>query len=133
MKYRCKYEYTNEFSRRHVWTVIGRHLAVHLHISECEIPGKETINSAGIEYHFREPPEHMKDEAPSQDRCWLLGAPCWHDGSSLQASEFWVPIWESAPHNHEHMFALLQGELENRTRTIMEVLSEAMGTKEARS
>ena len=123
MKYRSKYEFTTDFSTpNHVWTVIGRHLAIHLHISELKDHGP----SGGIEYHYREPPEHMKDDAPSQDRCWLLKAPCWHDGSSMQVTDYWIPQWQKSPHDHARMLALLEIAMEKHQMTTIDLGSKVV-------
>lgn len=117
MRHRCKYEYTNEYNARHLWSVVGRHGAIHLHISDM---GKERSEkycteqfSGGIEIHYRQPPSYMRNDAPSQDRCWLLQGPCWHDGSSLQVSESWIPRWRASPHDHERMFTMLKSEYDD--------------------
>lgn len=121
MKYRSKYEYSRPFGNpTHVWSVIGRHLAIHLRIVDLGDHGL----SGGIELHFREPPEYMAEDAPSHDRCELLQGPCWHDGSSMQATERWIPFWQLAPHEHERMFRELEAEIEARPKTTRELLSE---------
>jgi hypothetical protein len=113
-KYRCKYEFTRDpFAARHVWTCIGRHGAMHLHIADM---GEENAKkygdqfSGGLETHYRQPPKHMRDDAPSQDKCWLLGQPCWHDGTSLYVSERVIPLWRIDPTNIDRMFEFLQRE-----------------------
>lgn len=120
--YVCKYEYTNEFGTvRHIWSVYGARMGVHLHISDL---GEERAAkyadgrrySGGIELHYRTPPDYMRDQAPASKACWLIGGPCWHDGSSLQADERWIPLWQSAPHDHERMFLMLQCELDAHDR-----------------
>ena len=115
-KYRCKYEYTN--AKRHVWSVVGRHLAIHLHISE-PLPGMDYEPSGGIEIHYRQPPHYMEDDPPSHENCMFLGGPCWHDGSSHAASEVWIPRWQANPHDHERMFDLLKGEVQVRTEEFL--------------
>lgn len=46
------------------------------------------FDACGIEYHgFKPLGDYMKGE-PSQSHCQLLNAPCYHDGTSLQAFEF---------------------------------------------
>lgn len=42
----------------------------------------------GLEIHHRNAPEHALDSEPDFDDCWLIGGNCWHDGSSLMASEW---------------------------------------------
>lgn len=118
-KYRSKYELQDRYgSWQHVWTVIGRHGAIHFHVSDM---GEETANkhgldrySGGLEVHYRVPPDYMAEDAPSQDNCWLIGCPCWHDGTSLYASEYLIPLWLCDPHNHKRMFEILQREYEDR-------------------
>ena len=118
-RYENEYKYTNRFgSAYHTWVVVGARIGMHLHISDQgeEDARKHQIQrfSGGIEIHYRSPPDYMKDDAPSQMDCWVLGGPCWHDGSSLQAMESWIPFWKSAPHDHERMFRALEHELEER-------------------
>lgn len=116
MKFRCKYEYHKPFGHpTHVWTCIGRHGAVHFHVTDMGEDFKYGDRySGGLEVHYRQPPEHMRDQAPSHDKCWLIGCPCWHDGTSLYASETLIPFWLAAPHDHERMFRLLEREYSDR-------------------
>lgn len=107
MKYRCRYIYeVRHGSPIHVWTLIGRDGGIHLHIHEHEIDG-EIVHEGGIEIHYRVPPKYMSQDAPSEDCCWLIRCPCWHDGSSLQAQEKWIPIWHENKHDHDSMFRAL--------------------------
>jgi hypothetical protein len=98
----------------HAWSMVGAKGAVHLHITDY---GEKygTQYSGGIETHWRSPPECMQDQPPSQDTCWLLHCPCWHDGSALQVTEFWIPRWLAmqleSPDYHNAMFALLESEM----------------------
>ena len=112
MKYRCKYEYCNRFGHpNHTYTCIGRHGAVHFHISDFGAEWEKTHGQrfgAGLEIHYREPPPHMADYAPSQDKCWLIGCPCWHDGTTMYAEETLLPMWR--PNDHERMFRLMEHE-----------------------
>lgn len=112
MKYRSEYRYFNRFGTpTHIWQVIGAKGAIHLHITESGIEEMEYYG--GLEMHWRSPPNYMKNNAPSQDECSILKCPCWHDGSSLAATETWIPRWLLDKHNHEHMFRLLEKELES--------------------
>ena len=111
-KYKHKYEYSYSYGQHpfHVWSCVGSRGAIHVHITDYgEKHAAEYGNrySGGIEIHYRQPPSYM-DTPPSQNKCWLLGGPCWHDGSSLQASEYWIPSWKLAPHDHEAMFNLIE-------------------------
>lgn len=107
-KYRCTYEYTVRHGWPfHVWTLVGARGGIHLHISDRGEKDEYGRYSGGIEIHHRSPPEYMQDQPPSHDECHVLKAPCWHDGSSLQASERWIPAWLADPHDHDRMFRLL--------------------------
>lgn len=119
MKYRCKYTFEKRFAvPRHEWSLIGRHGGLHLHISGYKpLYGEEIEWSGGIEIHYRVPPEFRQNDAPDHDDCWLLHGPCWHDGSSLQASEIWIPRWIVNPHDHENMFRMLEVEADYRFGT----------------
>jgi hypothetical protein len=110
MKYLTKYEYSCPFgSPRHVWTLRGPKGGIHLHITVTENYGP----SGGIEFHHRVPPEYMQDDAP-HEKCSVIAGPCWHDGSSMYATEHWIPLWEASPHDHEGMFRRLEMEYEDR-------------------
>ena len=115
MKYRNEYKFNDDFGlERHVWTCIGRRGAIHLHVSGSlrDADGPNEGYYGGLEVHYREPPDCMNEDAPSQDRCWLLDGPCWHDGTSLYASETLIPLWLCDRNNHVRMFGVLQREYE---------------------
>ncbi len=106
--YRCKYEYSRRHGNPfHVWSLIGAHGGLHLHIGEF-------AEDSGIEVHYRTPPDYMENQPPSDDHCWLLKTPCWHDGSSLQATEVWIPLWKSLNGDHDAMFDALRQEAAQR-------------------
>ena len=117
-KYKYKYEYSYSFGQYplHIWSCVGSKGAIHVHITDY---GEEHAlkygeqYAGGIEFHYRHPPDYM-DTAPTRNNCWLLNSPCWHDGSSLQASEYWIPQWELDPHNHEAMFNLIERRMEQK-------------------
>lgn len=117
MKYRCKYEYSKPWGNpNHVWTVIGARGAIHFHVSDMGERKADAWDrySGGLEVHYRSAPDYMADQAPSQDKCWLIGCPCWHDGTSLYASETIIPFWLASPNDHERMFNFLIRDYENR-------------------
>lgn len=109
-KFKNKYEMASRFGDyySHIYSVVGAVGAVHLRITEGspDKHGRRT-HYAGVEFHSRTPPDGSHD-APSQDRCWLLEGPCWHDGSSLWAEEHFLPLWLHDPHNHKEVFLSLQ-------------------------
>lgn len=119
-KYRCEYKYGKPWGNpNHTWTVIGARGAMHFHVSDI---GEANVKShdldrrysGGLECHYRFAPDYMADQAPTQDKCWLLGCPCWHDGTSLYAQETIIPFWLTSPHDHDRMFNFLIREYEDR-------------------
>lgn len=48
----------------------------------------------GVEAHRRDPSEYQDDRSKHDDCPLLDGAPCWHDGTSLWASEHWIPLYQ---------------------------------------
>ncbi len=115
-KYRNKYEFTvrGEY-KNHVYTCIGARGAIHFHVTDYgELFQFGPRYSGGLEVHYRQPPDYMRDDAPSQDKCWLIGCPCWHDGTSLYASEFLIPYWQANPQDHDRMFCCLEKEYRDR-------------------
>jgi hypothetical protein len=88
-EYRCRVE--REFSTwgsvNTSFIVVGDVGALSLHIGEH---GNGFNPTAGLETHSR----YSTGSAPDHDRCHVLGgAPCWHDGTSLYASEHWLPMF----------------------------------------
>lgn len=112
-RFKSKYTYSKDaYKGNHVWTVVSGQGAVHLHISDYGQDYAEKYDrdryTGGIEMHYRNPPSYMKDDAPSQDECWILKCPCWHDGSSLQAVETWIPRWVNDKNDHDGILASLE-------------------------
>ena len=109
---RARYSLSEEFGQwRHTWSVKDDAIGIHLSIT---VPTGDHDAYGGFEIHHRSAPNYMKGEAPSHDNCWLLNSPCWHDGSSTYAREFWIPKWEQSPNDHESMLSMLAGELRKR-------------------
>lgn len=52
------------------------------------IKTKITSVYGGVERHYKEKPDYFESDSPSHNFCQLLGAPCWHDGSSLAFDRF---------------------------------------------
>jgi len=99
----------------HEWSTIGRHGALHLRITDLG-EKSDPRYSGGLEIHYRTPPEHMADDAPSHDDCWLLKCPCWHDGSSLYVRDVVIPHWQHDPQNIQRMIVWLEHEYGGRFR-----------------
>lgn len=74
------------------WIVVGELGAIDFH---CTNEGTEIARqfgrSGGVEYHSKQPFDYDPDSEPSHEHCWLVGR-CWHDGTSLWASEHWIPL-----------------------------------------
>ena len=67
-------------SVRHNWEFVGPNGALHFHVSIMEEQGYDP--ACGLEFH------HLKGTgAPDHIDCPLTGGRCWHDGTSLYASE----------------------------------------------
>jgi hypothetical protein len=110
MKFSNEYRYKSRLMYpEHIYTVIGRAGAIHFHVTDLG-EDSPTRYSAGLEMHSRAP----LCDSPPHEKCWLIGGPCWHDGTSLYAQERLVPIWLSDPHDHEHMFRVLEAEYRRR-------------------
>lgn len=105
-----KYTWSKPFaSVRHMWELVGPDGGLHFHVSLT--PNYEP--SCGLEFHHR---NKTGDEAPSQTNCWLVGGPCWHDGTSLYASETLWPRIEPMLRSgdHETIFRILEEEADDR-------------------
>lgn len=133
MVLRCKYEYTRLFgSPSHIWSAIGAKSGIHLWIRDSgEKANPDSRFYGGIEIHYRQPPDYMRDDPPSHDECWLLKCPCWHDGSSLQASEIYIPMWLANPHDHDGMFEIISRRLSKQEESSRnEQLSNAIDRRD---
>ena len=94
-KYKYRYEKTLFCGYwSHTWILVGEHGGMHLNIRGYK-SDKSIEYSAGLETHYRKPPEYMKGKPPSHDECFILKTPCWHDGTSLYASEKYVPLFRN--------------------------------------
>ncbi len=74
----------------YVWWIKGQRGGVHVWARTSKLTGWPTEWIGGVECHWAQCPDDsgwFKPDAPSQDDCWLLSAPCWHDGTSLYFSE----------------------------------------------
>lgn len=109
-RYRWRYEMASPYSAMsHTWTLVGALGGVHLHISDNgEEFGRRFGSrfSGGVEAHHRTPPPYMVGQPPSHDECHVLKSPCWHDGSSLIASEKFIPLFENGG-SHQLIFNAL--------------------------
>ena len=108
-----EYKWNKPFGNvRHQWSLLGPLGGVHFHVSESEQYG----DSAGLEFHHTRACNAYAGEAPHHKDCWLTGEPCWHDGTSLYASETLWPRFMSAARNGQHdvIFRALEDEYNER-------------------
>lgn len=109
----AKYSYAKPFGNpKHDWSLIGPTMAVNFHVTQVN----GYSDSAGLEFHYFNPPTYMKSDPPSHVDCPLTGGRCWHDGTSLYATEtLWpmiFPMMRSG--DHDAIFAILSTEMEKR-------------------
>lgn len=101
-----KYQWTKPFtSVRHHWEVRSQHGGIHFHASLTD--GYDP--SCGLEFHSVVP---VGDDAPFHIDCPITGGRCWHDGTSLYASETLWPIISGYLRSgeHEKIFVILERE-----------------------
>lgn len=57
---------------------------------------EKTVSAEPIEHH-RTCPEGMDASKPMNETCWAMldKGPCWHSGTSLWETEFWIPLLDS--------------------------------------
>lgn len=74
----------------HIWWIKGSGGGVHIWARKAPLEGWPTEWIGGVEVHLSECPSDsgwFNPEEPSHADCWLIGGPCWHDGTSLYFSE----------------------------------------------
>ena len=107
MKYaHHKYTFDPAFgSDRHNWQLVGEKGGLNFHVSILE--NKQYGPSAGLEFH-----SFAGKGSPSHTPCWLLGGPCWHDGTSSYAMDTLWPVIEPmlAAGEHRTIFRVLESE-----------------------
>lgn len=73
-----------------IWGVAGPSGGVHIWAQQSGSLDFDPYYG-GVEIHRATQGEY-DDKTPSQQHCWLLEGPCWHDGSSLFFSEKLLPL-----------------------------------------
>lgn len=116
MKFRDhKYEWTRPFDQvRHQWSLRGPKGGISFHVSLWEGKDAEKHDrfggpTAGLEFHHGYDPTGGQ-EAAHHAQCWLLKGPCWHDGTSLYASETLWPMIRATMPDHRAILAMLEHE-----------------------
>lgn len=133
-----RYKWSNPFglgSEHHDWRIVCRHGGVNFHATVNEKYG----TTAGLEFHFCSPPDHMRNDPPSHIDCPVTGGRCWHDGTSLYATEQLWPMIEPLLNRGDHaaIFGILHEEArehgleadppsEGRQMTVPELLDKAV-------
>ena len=82
---------TEQNRMTHMWTAVGASGGVH--IWAMPQPKSQYMDGdfyGGVEVHSRTP--MYGDQPAHNENCWLLGCPCWHDGSSLYFSDYIEPM-----------------------------------------
>jgi hypothetical protein len=93
LRFEYRFQVASYNGERHDWILVGDAGAINIWAepsSATSFDGRRWFG--GIEGHSKAPAEYQKADKPSQELCWLLLAPCWHDGSSLQFSEEVAPL-----------------------------------------
>lgn len=98
---------------KNVWSFRGPEGGVTFHASTTNGYG----TTCGLEFHvaswssFRD-----KESPPDHVNCEIVGGPCWHDGTSLYATENLWPIIEPLldEGDHDGIFRILEREYERR-------------------
>ena len=110
-----KYTWSDRFgSIRHNWDLVGSKGALNFHISIMD--NDRYPPTAGLEIHYCNPPEYMKNNPPSFTNCELTGGRCWHDGTSLYATEHLWPMIKAFLKSGDHrlIFTTLDTEYKSR-------------------
>lgn len=76
-----------EHRNRQFYMVSGPAGAIVFHYWDTE------HDLAGLETHYAVQPDFLNTNSHHQECWWLDGAPCWHTGTSLWASEYWLPMF----------------------------------------
>lgn len=109
-----KYCYTHPFaSDAHHWELRGPRGAIHFHVNLYNDP-RYNGPSCGLEYHHAFDPTGGQ-EAPHHVNCSLTGGRCWHEGTSLYATEHLWPRIEPflRDGSHQQIFRILEKEYDS--------------------
>ena len=107
-----KYIWTHPWmSTKHHWELRGPRGAIHFHVSIMDDDVKFPDPSCGLEFHHAFDPTKGQD-APAHIDCPMTGGRCWHEGTSLYASE---SVWPVVKHyledgDHAAVFRVLEHE-----------------------
>lgn len=77
------------------YVVIGEEGAIHFHLMASSEDSQKIFGErywGGVEIHSMTPLYSAGE--PTSENCWILGCECWSDGSSMLATEQYIPKWE---------------------------------------
>ena len=128
-----KYEWSHPFSStRHQWSFRGPVGGVSFSVSIMDDDERFPEPTCGLEFHHSSRAEAgaylIDGNAPHHSPCWLLGEPCWHDGTSLYAGESVWPRVEGLLRtgNHTAIFSILEGEYVRHFEAQLDLVKEGM-------
>ena len=101
-------------SDRHYWELRGPDGGIHFHAVTYWDGGHSP--ACGLEIHRCAPASYQQGTAPHHIDCPVTGGRCWHDGTSLYASETLWPMFEGWLRlgDHASIFRSLEMEYDNR-------------------
>ena len=95
MELKYDYQPPKDANGQHVWSVVGPEGGVHIWARESTMKFSNERFIGGVEVHAKKP--MYGDQPVSHEHCWLLGGPCYHDGTSLYFSERIEPYLRGDP------------------------------------
>ena len=100
----------SRWSSDHRWELRGPEGGIHFHVSISK--SGDYPPGCGLEVHRCAPAHSQRGEAPHHIDCPVTGGRCWHDGTSLYASETLWPMFEQwlREGDHASIFRALEGE-----------------------
>ena len=106
-RYSLKYTMTEQSwgGWAHVWQLVCRRGAVHFHATEYDERTRQHTKekfSGGVEFHYLEAFAPDREERPYHQHCEILKQPCWHDGSSMMATDTFIPLIEHGVDSSVH-------------------------------
>lgn len=108
-----KYTWAMPFgSVYHRWELVGLNGAIHFTANISD----RYSTSCGLEFHHLSP--LRPNEAPHHLDCPLTGGRCWHDGTSMYATDTLWPMISAMLKSgaHEEIFRLLESEADEHFR-----------------
>lgn len=99
-------KYFPPINGREEWCVTGSLGSLSFWVSR-----NNGIVYGGVESHYKNKPDYLGDGS-FHEHCPFNDGPCWHDGTSLWASEYWIP--NILPGGSDAIFSKLEFEYPKR-------------------